>query len=296
MSIAAAAFDYRQFAAALSSREKTDVACPLCGPVRQAAANRVRKVLRLWRGAGFISFHCARCGESGYVREDERRSIDREALRRFQAVAAARERDEAVARRAKALALWQRRQPLTSTPAESYLREARRISCPLPPTLAYLPPRGEYRSALIAAFVIADEPEPGRLAIVDQAVVGVHLTKLKPDGSGKADVELQKIMIGRSKGTPIVLAPMNDALGLVITEGIEDALSAHTATGLGAWAAGAASRLPGLANAVPRYTDTVTILADPDPYGQHHATELARRLEARRCFAEVNLVDLRARP
>lgn len=161
MSIAAAAFDYRQFAAALSSREKTDVACPLCGPVRQAAANRVRKVLRLWRGAGFISFHCARCGESGYVREDERRSIDREALRRFQAVAAARERDEAVARRAKALALWQRRQPLTSTPAESYLREARRISCPLPPTLAYLPPRGEYRSALIAAFVIADEPEPG---------------------------------------------------------------------------------------------------------------------------------------
>jgi len=101
-------------------------------------------------------------------------------------------------------------------------------------------------------------------------------------------------MVGRSKGTPIVLAPMNDALGLVIREGIENALSAHTATGLGAWAAGAASRLPGLANAIPRYTDTVTILADPDPYGQHHATELARRLEARRGFAEVNLVDLRA--
>ena len=72
----------------------------------------------------------------------------------------------------------------------------------------------------------------------------MHLTKIKPDGSGKADIELQKIMIGRSKGTPIVLAPMNDALGLVITEGIEDALSMHAATGLGAWAAGAASRLP----------------------------------------------------
>ena len=109
MSFAAAAFDYRQLAAALASRDKTDIACPLCGPVRQAAANRVRKVLRLWRGPGFVSFHCARCGESGFVREAERCSVDREALRRFQAEAAERERDEAAVRRAKALALWQRR-------------------------------------------------------------------------------------------------------------------------------------------------------------------------------------------
>lgn len=41
-------------------------------------------------------------------------------------------------------------------------------------------------------------------------------------------------MIGRSKGAPIVLAPLNDLLGLIVTEGIEDALSAHQATGLGA--------------------------------------------------------------
>ena len=267
--------------------------CPLCGPVRQAAANWVRKVLRLWRGPGFISFHCARCGESGYVREDERRSIDREALRRFQAEAAARERDEAVARRAKALALWQRRQPLAGTPAETYLRLTRGIAGALPATLGYLPPRGDYRSALIAAFGIPNEPEPGRLAIADKAVAGVHLIKIKRDGSGKADIEPQKIMIGRSKGTPIVLAPMNDALGLVITEGVEDALSMHAATGLGAWAAGAASRLPALAESVPSYTDTVSVMADADPDGQHHARELAQRLETRG-FAEVNLVDLRA--
>ena len=48
-----------------------------------------------------------------------------------------------------------------------------------------------------------------------------------------------------------MLAPMNDLLGLAITEGVEDALSIHAATGLGAWAAGAASRLPALADAVP---------------------------------------------
>ena len=48
-------------------------------------------------------------------------------------------------------------------------------------------------------------------------------------------------MIGRSTGAPIVLAPLTDALGLAITEGIEDALSVHEATGLGVWAAGSAS-------------------------------------------------------
>ena len=48
-------------------------------------------------------------------------------------------------------------------------------------------------------------------------------------------------MIGRSSGSPIVLAPANDLLGLVISEGIEDALSLHEASGCGAWAAGSAS-------------------------------------------------------
>jgi hypothetical protein len=291
MACAAAAFNYRKLADALASRDKTDIACPLCGPVREAAANRVRKVLRLWRGPGFVSFHCARCGETGFLRDAERCSVNREALRCFQAEAAKRELDEAAVRRAKALALWQRRQPLAGTPAETYLRSTRGIAGALPATLGYLPPRGDYRSALIAAFGIPNEPEPGRLAIADKAVAGVHLIKIKRDGSGKADIEPQKIMIGRSKGTPIVLAPMNDALGLVITEGIEDAL--HAATGLGAWAAGAASRLPALAESVPSYTDTVSVMADADPDGQHHARELAQRLETRG-FAEVNLVDLRA--
>jgi hypothetical protein len=43
--------------------------------------------------------------------------------------------------------------------------------------------------------------------------------------------------------SPIVLAPPNDLLGSSITEGIEDALTMHEATGLGTWAAGSAARL-----------------------------------------------------
>jgi hypothetical protein len=68
----------------------------------------------------------------------------------------------------------------------------------------------------------------------------VHLTLLRSEGSGKAEVERPKLFVGSPTNLPIVLAPPNDLLGLAITEGIEDALTVHQATGLGAWAAGAA--------------------------------------------------------
>ena len=92
--------------------------------------------------------------------------------------------------------------------------------------------------------------------------------KLKPDGSGKADIEPNKIIIGKGAlGSPIVLAPPNDLLGLAICEGVEDALSVHEATGLGTWASGGATRMPALAEAMPDYIDFVTVVADRDPAG-----------------------------
>ena len=134
---------------------------------------------------------------------------------------------------------------------------------------------------MIAAFGIATEPEPGVLAIADQDVTAVHLTKLTADGSQKTSMLPNKIMVGSPKGSPIVLAPPNDLLGMCITEGIEDALSAHEATGLGAWAAGSASLMPALADAVPDYIDCVSILAHRDPAGIKGANELATRLRTR---------------
>ena len=132
---------------------------------------------------------------------------------------------------------------------------------------------------MLAAFGFATEPEPGRVAIDARNLCAVHITRLAPDGLGKASTERDKIMVGLSAGSPIVLAPPTDLLGLAITEGIEDALSAHIATGLGAWAAGAASFLPALATAIPAYVECITILADNDPDGERHAVELARRLK-----------------
>ena len=189
----------------------------------------------------------------------------------------------------KAAWLWSQRKPLAGSIAEAYLRKARGIACALPPTLAFLPPaRPGHHPALIAAYGVPQEREPGLLAEPRQ-VNAVHLTLLKPDGSGKADVKGNKISIGSHASLPIVLAPRNDR-GLAVAEGIEDALSVHAATGLGAWAAGGAIFMPKLAAAVPHYIDWLEIIADGDEAGHANALELLRRLTERGLRGEA--VDL----
>jgi Toprim domain len=177
-----------------------------------------------------------------------------------------------------AAAMWHAAQP--ANPASivgTYLR-SRGIapSGGLPATLRALasPP------AMIAVFGMAHEAEPGELSISDASIRAVHRTLLRPDGSGKAAVEKPKTMWGHVSGSPITLAPINDLVGLAITEGIEDGLALHVATGLGAWAAGAAGFLPKLAPAVPRHANCITIGGDFDRDGQRKARELADALIA----------------
>jgi hypothetical protein len=182
----------------------------------------------------------------------------------------------------KAAWLWSQRRPIAGTIAERYLREARGITCALPPTLAFLPSRKpEHHPAMIAAFALVDEPEPGIVG-APRSVEAVHLTLLKSDGSGKAHVPKAKLMVGSPGELPIVIAPPNDLLAPAITEGIEDALSVHQATGLGAWAAGAAGRMPGLARLLPSYIESVTIYAHVgDRAGRDGAQGLAEALDRR---------------
>ena len=177
--------------------------------------------------------------------------------------------------------------PIPGTPVEIYLREYRKITCGFPATLGALPPGYFKHGAMIAAFGLATEPEsdPGGLTIKLDDIWGVHLTFVHDDGSpasillhGKSE---RKITLGRGHDLPIVLAPPNDGLGLVICEGIEDALSFHQHTGLGAWASGTAGRLPGLARHVPGYIETVTLIEDDDDAGRKGCEALARLLVAR---------------
>lgn len=196
--------------------------------------------------------------------------------------------------RGKARWLWQRSQPIQGTVAEIYLRRERGIFCPLPATLRYLSGSERHPPSMIAAFGFAAEPEPGMLSISENNVVAVHLTKLTTDGRKHPD-QPNKIMLGSGCGVPIIVTPMTDMLGLAICEGIEDALSVHQATGLGAWAAGSAGRMPGLAEAVPDWCDCVTIFADGDTTGEHNAALLGEALDARNIAAEILPLDQVAR-
>lgn len=191
--------------------------------------------------------------------------------------------------RDKAQRLWRASQEATGTPVDFYLRSIRGITVPLPATVRFLPPlKPSHHPAMIVPYGIADEPEPGIITIAEAKITAVHLVLLKSDGSGKTDVKPNKITIASPAGMPMVLAPPNDLLGLAICEGVEDALSVHQATGLGAWACGGAGFMPKIADAVPGYTEAITIYMHADETGQRGARELAAAL-ARRGVVEVRL-------
>jgi hypothetical protein len=238
-----------------------DVPCLLCSPNCKTPSNRTRKVLRIWdSGEDFITYACARCGESGYAKPDgAKRSATLPTPKPIQA-------ERAQDKSQTARFLWSKHKPIEGSIAERYLRDARGYHGPLPSTLGFLPARGEHPPAMIAAFGIPAEPEPGRLLVNDAAITGIHLTRLKADGSSKAGTEKDKIMIGPSMGQPVVVAAVNDLGGLLIAEGIENALACH-ASGLGLWAAGSASRLPAIADKIPAYVEAVTVVADTDDSG-----------------------------
>jgi hypothetical protein len=187
--------------------------------------------------------------------------------------------------------IWHCRKPIAGTIAETYLR-SRGIVCALPTTLGFLPAHGPNPPAMIAAYALADEPEPGILG--DPHKVGsIHLTDLLPDGSGRKSGKGAKRTIGSPKrkikidekdieiGIPIVLAPLNDLFGLAICEGIENGFIIHQATGFGIWVAGSAPYLPALAEAIPHDVEAVTICADDDDAGRKAAHELAEKLYLR---------------
>jgi hypothetical protein len=265
-----------------------DAPCPLCSTGCKTPSNRLRKVLRIYnKEDGFATYSCARCGEHGYAhahnRPSSRKSVFDEAadvIAAFKTPTIApvkQQPDQDKLRRARRL--WRQSLPARGTIAETYLRTRR---CWVDSeTVRFLPARDEYPPALIVPFGIPTEPEPGVLDMATTDIHGIQLTKLKPDGSGKADVEPKKITLGQCVGYPIVLAPPSDMTALTIAEGVEDALSNHLVSGRGAWCAGGASRLPHLADRVPAYIESVTVLVDDNDAGRRGSEGLTRRLHAR---------------
>jgi hypothetical protein len=253
-----------------------NVQCPLCSPHRR---KKHLRCLRVWHEEpDFITYNCKHCDARGFL-HPARAIVSPVRRKRLQAQADERNVIHHQKQRRKARWLWQGAAPIQGTLAEKYLR-SRGIKCPLPSTLRFRPARGVHPPAMISAFGIPAESIPGRLDVAQMQISDLHITRLRADGLDKADVDNPKITLAPSSGLPIVCAPVNDLGGLAICEGIEDALAIHQQTGLGAWAAGCANRLPPLARAVPRYVESVIIAIDDDDDGRRHAYELSDNLQA----------------
>lgn len=269
---------------------------PCAAPIARRRRTALCKVLRIWnKSEGFATFKCQRCLEEGYAHANNRsashKSVDDEVadvIAAFKTPTIAPTKQEPDKDRLKMVrSLWRRSVPAPGTIVQTYLEKR---SCWLDTEpVRFLPARDGYDPALIVPFGLPDEVEPGVLDIAASNVHGVQLIKLKPDGSGKVDAEPKKITLGQCVGWPIVLAPPNDLLALVIAEGVEDALTAHVATGRGAWASGGAGRLPALADKVPDFIEHVTIMTDDDKVGRKGANELGSLLQRRGIEVELLL-------
>jgi len=108
---------------------------------------------------------------------------------------------------------------------------------------------------------------------IDDVPLAIHRTFLARDGSGKAPVEPQKMMLGPCRGGAVRLAPAGDVL--MLGEGIETCLAAMQASGHSAWAALSTSGL--LALDLPPDVREVILLADGDAAGEAAARGAALR-------------------
>jgi phage/plasmid primase-like uncharacterized protein len=256
--------------------------CPVCGGTDRFAINVHKQV-----------FNCRVCGAKGDVIALVQHLDDvsfKDAITTLTGDGAgttpppkpAKPHDDEDDKASKAAWLWSQRKPIIQgTPPWLYLRK-RAYTGPIPGTLAYLPPRGPYPAAMIAAFGMAAECDEPAIISAPKAVTGVHLTRLTADGDKAPNADGKpKIMRGVCKGAPITISPPNDLLGMAVTEGIEDGLSIYQATGLGVWAAGSAVFMPALAPLIPDYIETVTIYAHDDDSGRTNTIDLARAIKAR---------------
>ena len=156
--------------------------------------------------------------------------------------------------------------PAVGTLVETYLK-ARGISIPVPSSLRFHP-RLKHRSG-------SEWPAMVGLVMRGSDLVAIHRTFLARDGTGKAPVDPQKMMLGPCRGGAVRLADA-DAV-LMVGEGIETCLSAMQATGYPAWAALSAPGLRALELPMPASATEVIILADGDAAGEAAARDCAGR-------------------
>lgn len=215
------------------------------------------------------------------VRSASQVKLDQERAERERRAAEARKVAEESAKAGEAKGFWTRQCRVidwsAQTPVRTYLEQARglpldRLTAP-PGAIRYHPALDHYdrdtgEVTTWPAMVTA-------MSGPDGDVRAIHRTWLRPDGSGKADVGKAKKMGGVARGCAMRLSKGTSKLSpeeaarrgltgpLIITEGIEDALTAAIAAPQArVWAAGSLSLL-GLLQ-WPVCASAVVLVADND--------------------------------
>ena len=244
-----------------------DVPCPTCGPDRRSAANRRRKVLRLWCDCpNFITYCCARCEVRGYA-HDGTLGSDRSSTVPDKNSAAKIVTPDDCNRSEFPLRIWADSVSAEYSPLLKYLTY-RRLTLPDQHNgvLRFHPscPFGEgvRHPCMIALFrdIRTNEPK------------AIHRTALTPDGR-----KIGRKSLGPIGGCAIKLTPDGYVEhGLTIGEGVETTLAGMELNFRPAWAvgsAGAIAKFPLLTG-----IECLTILVDHDAggAGQDSAVECSR--------------------
>lgn len=243
--------------------------CPVCQPERR----RDQNALTLRDGTAGILAHCKKSacafrdiaaalgiGPGTFSPPDPAILARREAERRA----------ELAKRSAQARAIWQEAAPIRGSIAETYLR-GRGITCALPETLRFHPEAWHRETA---------RRWPALVALVEGGEgFAVHRTYLRADGTGKADIDPPKAMLGPTAGAAVRLS---DGPGrLVLAEGIETGLSLLCGLLDGPVTVWAALSTSGLrAVHLPAQAGRLTIAPDGDAPGRAAAHDLAERAHA----------------
>lgn len=244
--------------------------CPVCQPERRKDQN----ALTITDGSnGRLALNCKKsaCAFLDILAAAGLRSGDY--MPPDAATLAQREREREIEhhkRAAQAMRLWREAQPIAGTIAETYLR-GRGITCDLPPTLRFHGACWHGATARHLPAMVA--------AVTGSGAPAVHRTYLRPDGSGKADIEPSKAMLGTVSGGAVRLTEGPGRL--VVAEGIETALSLACGLLSGPakiWAALSTSGMRGLR--LPDRPGRLTIASDGETAGREAANALAERASA----------------
>ena len=244
--------------------------CPVCQSGRHKAQNAL--TIAYGRNGGLV-LDCKKSAcafldilAAAGVTSGSYKSPDPETLAKREA----EQLKEAERRAAQALAIWKESLPIDGTLAETYLR-GRGITCALPKSLRFHPQCWHGATAKRYPAMVA--------AVQGNRLAAVHRTYLQADGSGKADIEPAKMMLGATAGAAVRLAEAQVAL--VVSEGIETALSLSSgllSAPAAVWAALSASGMRGLS--LPPQAGQLTIASDGDAAGREAASALAARADA----------------